>query len=180
MLLSVVKQKFPVFFLSFIIVVFLSCSSDNGNKNSSSSEKQSREKMDVSSHKIFCSKAPATVKIDGKVEEWDNANTFRLDDPGESLDPNQVKIYTLWDQNYLYIAYEVNDRYLVGYQTERDHRALYKDDMIEVLLDPRKDATDLWLEDDIVYHINILGQVKDDRGTPEGKSDVSAYSASYP
>jgi len=49
--------------------------------------------------------------------------------------------------------------------------------MVEVLLDPRRDATDQWLEDDIVYHVNILGQVKDDRGSPEGKSDAGWQSA---
>jgi len=121
---------------------------------------------------VYCSRAPAGVTVDGRIEEWQVADTLRLDDPGDSPDPNQVKIFTLWDEKYLYVAYRVADRYLVGYQSERDHRALYKDDMIEVLFDPRKDATDLWLEDDIVYHINILGQVKDDRGSPEGISDA--------
>jgi Carbohydrate family 9 binding domain-like len=170
-----VKQRLPLFFLSVMVVISSFSSCEDRKKTPSTVEKQSRKSVSESSaarHKIFCSKTAAAVKIDGKVEEWGNADTFRLDDPGESVDPNQVKIYTLWDENHLYIAYEVADRYLEGYQTERDHRALYKDDMIEVLLDPRKDATDLWLEDDIVYHINILGQVKDDRGTPEGISDA--------
>ncbi len=122
--------------------------------------------------RLYCSRATAGVTVDGRIEEWETADTLRLDDPGDSPDPNRVKIYTLWDEKFLYIAYRVTDRRLVGYQTERDHRALYKDDMIEVLLDPRKDATELWLEDDLVYHINVLGQVKDDRGTPEGISDA--------
>jgi len=122
---------------------------------------------------LECRKVPGTIVLDGRIEEWQSADTLRLDDPAVVSDPNQVKIYTLWDARYLYIAYEVKDRYLVGYQTRRDHRALYKDDMIEVLLDPRKDAGQLWLEDDIVYHINVLCQVKDDRGTPQGISDAT-------
>ncbi|MEA2063857.1 MAG: carbohydrate-binding family 9-like protein [Gemmatimonadota bacterium] len=121
---------------------------------------------------LLCRKAPGAVTVDGMVLEYGKADTLRLDDPADIPDPNRVKIYTLWDKKYLYIAFEVEDRFLTGFQTERDHRALYKDDMIEVLIDPRRDATDLWLEDDIVYHINILGQVKDDRGTPGGRSDA--------
>jgi hypothetical protein len=123
---------------------------------------------------LVCRKTPVAVRVDGRIENlWQAADTLRLDDPADVSDPNQVKIYTLWDENYLYVAYEVADRCLVGFQTERDHKALYKDDMIEVLLDPRRDATDLWLEDDIVYHINVLGQAKDDRGTPGGTAAMS-------
>ncbi|MBW7997664.1 MAG: hypothetical protein FVQ81_14035 [Candidatus Glassbacteria bacterium] len=123
---------------------------------------------------LGCPRAAGQIAIDGRVEDaWRAADTMRLDDPADVADPNGVKIYTLWDEKYLYVAYEVADKYLVGHQYERDHKALYKDDMIEVLIDPRLDRTDEWLEDDIVYHVNILGQVKDDRGTPEGRSDAT-------
>ena len=123
---------------------------------------------------LGCPRAAGEIAIDGRVEDaWRAADTIRLDDPADVADPNGVKIYTLWDEKYLYVAYEVEDKYLVGHQYERDHKALYKDDMIEVLIDPRLDRTDEWLEDDIVYHVNILGQVKDDRGTPEGRSDAT-------
>lgn len=123
--------------------------------------------------RLVCRKAQQSPAVDGWLDEWQGADSLQLDDTAAVADPNRVKIFTLWDQNYLYVGYEVEDRYLVGFQTERDHKALYKDDMIEVLLDPRRDATDQWLEDDIVYHVNVLGQVKDDRGTPEGKSDAT-------
>ena len=137
------------------------------------------------SKSLVCLRAAEPVEIDGIIETaWRQARTLRLDDPAEIADPNRVKIYTLWDPDYLYVAYYVEDKYLVGFQTERDHKALYKDDMIEVLIDPRRDATDQWLEDDIVYHVNILGRVKDDRGTPEGVSDatwnsLAKFAASY-
>ncbi|MEA1996628.1 MAG: sugar-binding protein [Gemmatimonadota bacterium] len=123
---------------------------------------------------LFCRKAPsAGISVDGKIEQaWHAADTLSLEDPAQIPDPNRAKIYTMWDEKYLYLAFEVSDRRLKGFQTERDHKALYKDDMVEVLIDPRRDATDEWLEDDIVYHINVLGQVKDDRGTPEGRSDA--------
>jgi len=121
---------------------------------------------------LVCRRLYGLIEVDGIIETaWRLADTLRLDDPAEIADPNQVKIYTLWDDRCLYVAYNVQDKYLVARQTQRDHKELYKDDMIEVLIDPRRDATDQWLEDDIVYHVNLLGQVKDDRGTPEGKSD---------
>ncbi len=123
---------------------------------------------------VICPRAQQKIAIDGKLEQaWRSGAAMRLDDPADVADPNGIEIFTLWDEQYLYVAFEVSDRQLVGYQYERDHKALYKDDMIEVLLDPRQDRTDQWLEDDIVYHINTLGQVKDDRGTPEGVSDAT-------
>jgi hypothetical protein len=170
------KRSLSVLLAAFLFVLgFLSACQSQKKTSSPAAEQAERFSGEEApaGRKLLCARAPAEVAIDGKLEEWEAADTMRLDDPVESLDPDQVKIYTLWDEKYLYIAYQVDDRYLVGHQTERDHRALYKDDMIEVLLDPRKDATDLWLEDDIVYHINVLGQVKDDRGNPEGISDAT-------
>ena len=169
------KRSLSVLLAAFLFVLGFLGTCQSQKKASSAAAEQAERALGEeapSGRKLYCTRAPAEVTLDGKLEEWESADTMRLDDPGESPDPNQVKIYTLWDEKYLYIAYQVDDRYLVGYQTERDHRALYKDDMIEVLFDPRKDATDLWLEDDIVYHINVLGQVKDDRGSPEGISDA--------
>lgn len=161
----------PVALVFFVI--FFSC----GENNAETAQKDD----DV----LNCVKTTVKVSIDGKLEDaWKAGQTLILNDPAEVADPNQVTIYTLWDENYLYVAYDVLDKNLVGYQTERDHKALYKDDMIEVLLDPRRDRTDKWLEDDIVYHINVIGQVKDDRGTPEGRSDAAwtseaLFAASY-
>ncbi|MBN2288885.1 MAG: carbohydrate-binding family 9-like protein [Candidatus Glassbacteria bacterium] len=169
------KIDLSVLLAAVAVLACLTASCRGGEKTPPSPAGQAAEaagKEEPSPRKVYCYRAPAAVVVDGVIDEWAGADTLRLDDPREGPDPNQVKIYTLWNENYLYIAYRVSDRNLVGYQTERDHRALYKDDMIEVLLDPRKDATDLWLEDDIVYHINLLGQVKDDRGTTEGISDA--------
>ena len=161
--------------VSFCFLALLSCTpADKGAPAAQSDLASAGSGTEKAGHKILCPKAPAAITVDGMIENaWQGAGTMRLDDPAGVPDPNGVKIYTLWDENYLLVAFEVTDRYLVALQTERDHKALYKDDMIEVLLDPRQDATDLWLEDDIVYHVNILGQVKDDRGTPEGRSDAT-------
>ncbi len=137
---------------------------------------------EVVRRKITAPRSPAEVLIDGRLTEWAGADTLRLDDTSAVDDPNRVKISTMWDDQYLYLAFQVVDHHLVSLQLERDHQELYKDDMIEVLFDPRMDFTDQWLEDDIVYHVNMMGQVKDDRGTADGDpaaSDASWQSAAH-
>jgi hypothetical protein len=48
---------------------------------------------------------------------------------------------------------------------------LYLDDMVEFLIDTRNDKGSCWNEDDIIYHINLLGQKKDDKGTVDCASN---------
>jgi len=45
--------------------------------------------------------------------------------------------------------------------------------MAELLIDAENDKDSCWDADDIVYHINLYGQKKDDRGTPDCRSDAS-------
>ena len=150
-----------------VSVLLISCSAEK-NPPPGTDTSAGEEKI------LVCPRSGGPIAVDGKIEDaWSWAGRLMLDDPADVADPNAVRIYTVWDENYLYVAYEVVDMYLVGYQTERDHKTLYRDDMIEVLLDPRQDRTDLWLDDDIVYHVNLLGQVKDDRGTPGGRPQDS-------
>lgn len=50
---------------------------------------------------------------------------------------------------------------------EKQMKSHLKDnDMVEVLIDTQNDKDTCWAADDIVYHINLLGVKKDDRGTP--------------
>ena len=84
---------------------------------------------------------------------------------------NLMTVKTMWSKDSLYLFFQVSDTNLQCLQTVNDHNRLFLDDMIEFLLDPRNDRGEQWIEDDIIYHINILGFKKDDRGTPEGKSD---------
>ena len=77
----------------------------------------------------------------------------------------------LWDKDALYIRFEVKDNDLRACQTEKDHPELFLDDMVEILIDAQNDKTPCWTVDDIVYHINLLGVKKDDRGTADCLSD---------
>lgn len=86
---------------------------------------------------------------------------------------NEMTVKSLWSEDSLYFFFEVKDKNLQCHQVANDHKKLFLDDMVEFLLDPRNDRGEMWIEDDIIYHINILGYKKDDRGTSEGISDPS-------
>ena len=104
------------------------------------------------------------VVVDGNLDEWHNAFFVDIEDEVGETD-NTVLIYAMWDAQNLYFAFDVRDKDLQARQTAQDHSELYLDDMVEFLLDPLNDKDSCWAQDDIIYHINILGQKKDDRGT---------------
>ena len=130
---------------------------------------------------LLSHKTHQPIEIDGNLSEWpgelseieivdrpiDQGNMERI------LSDNRVTCKSVWDQEYLYLSFFVRDNHLNASQTERDHAKLYLDDMVEFLIDAQLDATDMWLPDDFIYHINILETVKDDRGTFTGDRDVA-------
>jgi len=103
--------------------------------------------------------------------DWSQANPLSFENPAES--DNLVTVRSLWDTDSLYFLLTVADKDLRAYQIEKDHRLLYLDDMVEILIDAHNDKNDCWNTDDIVYHINLLGQKKDDRGTKDCESDTA-------
>jgi hypothetical protein len=98
-----------------------------------------------------------------KERDWRLADPIHFHNANES--DNEVTVKTLWDMDSIYFLFDVVDFYLRAFQTEKDHAKLYLDDMVEILLDTKNDKTECWAADDIVYHINLLGQKKDDRGS---------------
>jgi len=80
---------------------------------------------------------------------------------------NSFSLLSRWNIDSLCFFFKVRDTDLRAYQTEKDHPKLFLDDMVEILIDTRNDKDSCWAEDDIVYHINILGIKKDDRGTKQ-------------
>jgi hypothetical protein len=120
------------------------------------------------------------MAIDAKLQEpaWQWAVPIILtDDSLSSQDPrrtdNQVMVKTLWDMENLYIAYRVWDHDLRAKVTRRDGPGLSRDDIVEFLIDPHNKKDSCWGPEDIIYHINLLGATKDDRGTEDCKSDAT-------
>ena len=99
-------------------------------------------------------------------EEFDESVSVAIN--GEKVkSENRFSVFSLWDNDSLYFFFKVADSDLRAYQTEKDHPKLYLDDMVEVLIDTQNNKDSCWGEDDIVYHVNLLGIKKDDRGSVE-------------
>ena len=106
---------------------------------------------------------------EGLQNAWLKADSIQFEKPEES--DNRVVVKTLWNNDSLYFLFQVSDNILRAFQTEKDHPELYLDDMVEILIDANNDKDSCWKTDDIVYHINLLGVKKDDRGTTDCQTD---------
>jgi len=85
--------------------------------------------------------------------------------------PRHATVYTLWDKENLYLAFDVHTSKLQASVREHDGDKLWEDDGVEFLIDPLSHRAKEFLPDDFSYHINILNTVYDDRGTPSGQPD---------
>ena len=144
------KDKFIIFLqqVIFLLIIAVSCTGAYPGRN------------------VLCRYAG-----DGRPD-WDKADSVTVTPTGGESD-NEMVVKTIWTSDSLYFQFRVSDADLRAEQTENDHKKLYLDDMVEVLIDALDDKTSFWHEDDIVYHIDILGYKKDDRGTPDHRSDAS-------
>lgn len=92
-------------------------------------------------------RAPSRITVDGKLDDkaWASANTAELLFPWESQTGAKQKttFRLLWDDTYLYAAYECEDRDIVALFTERDDPT-YRDDAVEIFLNPRPTQTGLY------------------------------------
>ncbi|MBU2446787.1 MAG: CBM9 family sugar-binding protein [Bacteroidetes bacterium] len=109
------------------------------------------------------------IKVDGNLTDWDFAEWYWI----KPQDPNwkdSAKFALFWDENYLYIGFEVFNSNLQAQKTERDEQDIHMDDGVEVLIDPNLDRSLDWRDDDFAYHVNIYNAILDDRGlNEEGK-----------
>ncbi len=102
--------------------------------------------------------------------EWKWEGNVAVDGEAEGSE-NQFIVFSGWNEDSLYFYFKVIDNCLRAYQTEQDHASLFLDDMVEVLIDTQNTKDSCWGAHDIVYHINLMGVKKDDRGTPECITD---------
>lgn len=150
-----------------LVIIYISGCQDNSKRRKSDSDK-----------KLICFYTKDPIVIDGEVNErtWKYANSITLkDDSLSSRDSrrslNTVLVRTLWDRQNLYISFKVHDTNLEAKDTAQDSPQLSRDDIVEFLIDTRAHKDSCWGPDDIIYHINLLDQKKDDRGTIDCKSD---------
>jgi cellulose/xylan binding protein with CBM9 domain len=108
-----------------------------------------------------CYKTTIPVEIDGNVydQHWNNVlwSDFFEDIEGE-LKPEpylQTRMKMLWDNDYLYIAAELEDPDIWGYLSNHDD-IIYRDNDFEVFIDPDGDG-----ESYFEIEINAIGTILD-------------------
>jgi len=91
-------------------------------------------------------RATGAITVDGRLDEpaWNNAartgplvSTMTGDPPSATDARAQARL--LWDDNHLYVAFEVQDENLVDPSTNRDDH-LWEHDAVEVMIDPDGDG----------------------------------------
>ena len=108
-------------------------------------------------HHYTIKRAQHAVHVDGRLDEsvWKAAETIRLSakNSGEPKQATTVRI--LWDQYYLYFAFDCVDSHIWSTMKKRDE-PLYNEEVVEVFIDADSDgATYLELE------VNPLGTLWD-------------------
>lgn len=92
-------------------------------------------------------RASSPVVIDGKLDDkaWAAAPAAALIFPWDSQTGAKQKttFRILWDDSYLYVAYDCEDRDIVALFGERDDPT-YRDDAVEIFLNPRPSQTGLY------------------------------------
>jgi AraC-like DNA-binding protein len=80
------------------------------------------------------------ISVNGDLSEWESAGrTSWHTAQGRGEGENAVTVALLWDRRSLYVAFQVEDTELRA-QRVREEDSLWKDDEVEVHLDPRNDA----------------------------------------
>jgi streptogramin lyase len=84
-------------------------------------------------------RADSPIQVDGKLDElaWRNATSFGDFKFAwwENGKQEQTAARMLWDNEFLYVAYECQDAHVSAVQTERDS-PVYKDDCVELFTAP--------------------------------------------
>lgn len=92
-------------------------------------------------------RASTRITIDGKPDEkaWAAAAPVELIFPWEAQTGAKQKTIArlLWDDDFLYVAYECADTDIVVQYTERDDPT-YKDDTVEIFLNPKPAQTGIY------------------------------------
>jgi hexosaminidase len=116
-------------------------------------------------------RAESPLPLDGDLGKYRGAEHVKFEGRPLGGKPRRATVYVLWNQQDLYLAFDVHSSKLRAEVRERDGDKLWEDDGVEFLIDAHHDRTKQYRPDDFAYHINILNAVFDDRGTPSGEPD---------
>ena len=113
----------------------------------------------------------SALPLDGDLSKWQGAESLTFEGRPLGGKPRRATVYTLWDKQHLYFAFDVYSSKLHAEVRQHDGDKLWEDDGVEIHIDAHRDRTQQFLPDDFAYHVNILNAVFDDRGTPSGEPD---------
>ncbi len=118
----------------------------SGNEKTANNEKDFYElKIPFAPRHYICYRTPVSIKVDGILsgEEWDKALwTEYFTDIEGSLKPRpplQTRVKMMWDEDYLYIAAELEEPDIWATLRQRDTVIFYDNDF-EVFIDPDGDT----------------------------------------
>ncbi len=100
--------------------------------------------------------SPTTIKIDGIADDWSLTQSIKLN-PGTAAE-STVKYGWQWDQDYLYLAADVEDHFLAINELGNDNPKLYFNDALEVYLDAKADSKTSMDLNDYQFLVDIKGQ----------------------
>lgn len=93
-------------------------------------------------------RATSRPVIDGRLDDaaWANSQavTFQFPWPNQTGAKQKTTARLLWDDQYLYIAYECEDADITAQYTHRDDPT-YKDDAVEAFINPRPSQQELYI-----------------------------------
>ncbi len=122
------------------------------------------------------------MTVDGNLSDWNGvpAVTF-ADDPARGAAANSASVKLAWNDTYLFAAYNVSDTELLALQTVRDHGDIYKDDEVELYIDPQGDGAGAssMTATDYQFLANVREAVGDNRGNGAGGKDASYNATSF-
>jgi endo-1,4-beta-xylanase len=92
-----------------------------------------------------------TPIIDGEIDEvWDKAEAINADNFSMAWQGATAKVKTLWNEDYLFVLFEVNDTLL-----NADSSNVYEHDSVEVFVDENDNKSAYYQEDDSQYRVNF-------------------------
>jgi hypothetical protein len=162
------------------LVALTSCSTDENGPEAGLAPSMSPAITAVSAYDIV--KVPS-MTIDGNLSDWANVSAISIaDNSGRTggVD-NTAKVKLAWNDTYLFASYDVTDTELLALQTAHDNPDIYKDDEVELYIDPQGDGAGVssMTATDYQFLANVRDALGENRGNGVGGKDAGYNPASF-
>lgn len=99
------------------------------------------------------------ITVDGRKTEWDSDHEVCrfVQRTGDKKTANPITIYAAWNEESLFLCYDVTDQQLVSLK-KQDQSALYLNDAVEIYIDPLNDSKQRMDVNDYQFIVSIDGK----------------------